>query len=231
MATWSSILAWKIPRTEEPGWLQSMGSQGVRHDWATEHAHFLPLPQAGVTEARWCGLAAQSCLTLETPWTIVCQAPLPWDFPGIILEWVAISFSRGFFRLRDQTHVSCIGRQILYYWATWKAPTDTRDLVKLESLDKKGSLGISLSEWQPSLLGTVSRSWANTVILGTTHSGVSAVGTVETIFKVEGTATYLRAVCQFCLYKRKDVPCTDQCWDGTMNQSPSHLIPRAWVKN
>ena len=26
MATHSSILAWKIPRTEEPGWLQSMGS-------------------------------------------------------------------------------------------------------------------------------------------------------------------------------------------------------------
>ena len=29
----SSILAWKIPRTEEPGGLQSMGSQRVRHDW------------------------------------------------------------------------------------------------------------------------------------------------------------------------------------------------------
>ena len=32
MATHSSILAWKIPRTEEPGGLQSMGSQRVRHD-------------------------------------------------------------------------------------------------------------------------------------------------------------------------------------------------------
>ena len=32
MATHSSILAWKIPRTEEPGRLQSMGSQRVRHD-------------------------------------------------------------------------------------------------------------------------------------------------------------------------------------------------------
>ena len=28
----SSILAWEIPRTEEPGGLQSMGSQRVRHD-------------------------------------------------------------------------------------------------------------------------------------------------------------------------------------------------------
>ena len=33
MATHSSILAWRIPRTEEPGGLQSMGLQRVRHDW------------------------------------------------------------------------------------------------------------------------------------------------------------------------------------------------------
>jgi len=32
MATHSSILAWEIPWTEEPGGLQSMGSQRVRHD-------------------------------------------------------------------------------------------------------------------------------------------------------------------------------------------------------
>ena len=32
MATYSSILAWKIPGTEEPGGLQSMGLQGVGHD-------------------------------------------------------------------------------------------------------------------------------------------------------------------------------------------------------
>ena len=32
MATHSSVLAWRIPLTEEPGGLQSMGSQRVRHD-------------------------------------------------------------------------------------------------------------------------------------------------------------------------------------------------------
>ena len=32
MATHSSILAWRIPRTEEPGGLQSMGSQSVGHN-------------------------------------------------------------------------------------------------------------------------------------------------------------------------------------------------------
>ena len=39
MATHSSILAWRIPWAEEPGGLQSMGSQRVRNDWVTDHTH------------------------------------------------------------------------------------------------------------------------------------------------------------------------------------------------
>ena len=34
MANHPSILAWRVPWTEEPGGLQSMGSRGVRHNWA-----------------------------------------------------------------------------------------------------------------------------------------------------------------------------------------------------
>ena len=37
MATHSSILVWRIPWTEEPGGLQSMGLQRVRQDLVTEH--------------------------------------------------------------------------------------------------------------------------------------------------------------------------------------------------
>ena len=37
MATHFSILAWKIPWTEEPGELQCMGSQKVRHDFVTKN--------------------------------------------------------------------------------------------------------------------------------------------------------------------------------------------------
>ena len=40
MALHSSTLTWKIPWTEEPGRLQSMGSQRVRHDWATSLSLF-----------------------------------------------------------------------------------------------------------------------------------------------------------------------------------------------
>ena len=39
LATHSSILAWEIPWTEEPGGLQSMGLQRVEHDLVIENAH------------------------------------------------------------------------------------------------------------------------------------------------------------------------------------------------
>ena len=43
MATHSSILAWRIPWTEESGRLQSRGPQRIRHDSVTENTHFKPL--------------------------------------------------------------------------------------------------------------------------------------------------------------------------------------------
>ena len=44
MATCSSILAWRIPWTEEPGEQQSMGSQRVGHEWETNMSlHFMVL--------------------------------------------------------------------------------------------------------------------------------------------------------------------------------------------
>ena len=39
MATHTSISAWKIPRTGEPGRVQSMGLQRIRHDLATGHTY------------------------------------------------------------------------------------------------------------------------------------------------------------------------------------------------
>ena len=55
MATHSSILAWRIPWTEEPGGLQSMGSQRVRHNWSDwTHTH----TSAYSTNHRSCGTVA-----------------------------------------------------------------------------------------------------------------------------------------------------------------------------
>ena len=50
MATHSSILACRIPRTEEPGGLQSMGSQRVRHDRTTKRSTALnAIPRIQIT--------------------------------------------------------------------------------------------------------------------------------------------------------------------------------------
>ena len=47
MATHCSILVWRIPWTEEPGGLQSMASQRVRHNWVTNtHTHTHTRPAA-----------------------------------------------------------------------------------------------------------------------------------------------------------------------------------------
>ena len=64
-------------------------------------------------------LITKSCLTLCNP--MDCSragSSVHGDFHARTLEWVGISSSRGSSRPRDQTHISCIGRQILYHWAT-----------------------------------------------------------------------------------------------------------------
>ena len=72
------------------------------------------------------GSVAQSCLTLCGP--MDCSPPGS-SVHGIlqarILEWVAISSSRGSSQPRDQTRVSSISRivrQILYHCTSWEAP-------------------------------------------------------------------------------------------------------------
>ena len=68
-----------------------------------------------------CAMCAQSCLTLCDP--MDCEPTrllCPWNFPGKNPGVVAISLSRGSSPPRDQTHVSCTGRQILYCLATWE---------------------------------------------------------------------------------------------------------------
>ena len=44
MVTYSSIFAWEIPQTEEPGRLQSLGSQSVQHDWTRTHYYSFSSP-------------------------------------------------------------------------------------------------------------------------------------------------------------------------------------------
>ena len=62
-----------------------------------------------------CCLVTKLCLTLLWPGASVLGTS-----QARILEWVAVSFPKGSSWPRDQTWVSCIGRWILYHWATRK---------------------------------------------------------------------------------------------------------------
>ena len=65
VATHSSILVWKILWTEEPGRLQSMGSQRIRHDWATKHStESILSPLVFIRKLR----------SVSVPWLTKCQA-------------------------------------------------------------------------------------------------------------------------------------------------------------
>ena len=79
MATHSSILAWEIPWTEEPGGLQSTGSQRVGHDWVCVLTHQGILMQAYVWEpllfANRVGL--NMVQTVESPGELYKEIPVP----------------------------------------------------------------------------------------------------------------------------------------------------------
>ena len=63
MAIHSSTLAWKIPWREEPGRLQSMGSQRVGHDWATSLSYLRSLIQGGYCILKGCDPSSESSTT------------------------------------------------------------------------------------------------------------------------------------------------------------------------
>ena len=94
----------------------SFKSHTVLSSFAPPGMCIIPCP---VRPARCCSVA-QSCLnSFVTPWSP------PGSFVhGIlrtrILEWVATSYSRSPWPT-DRTRVSCVGRQILYHWATREA--------------------------------------------------------------------------------------------------------------
>ena len=75
MTNHSSILAWKIPWTEEPGRLQSMGSQRVGHEVAQTVKHLPTMQETQVQSLGREELLEQemathfSILTWEIPWT------------------------------------------------------------------------------------------------------------------------------------------------------------------
>ena len=83
--THSSILAWKIPWTEDPGRLQSMGSQRVGHNWAISLSLYT-LCIHGRDPGHWVVKVAQSCPTLYDPMDYTVHGILQ----AKILKWVVV---------------------------------------------------------------------------------------------------------------------------------------------
>ena len=87
------------------------------------------------------GMRAQSWPTLYDP--MDCSLPgysVHEIFQARILEWVAISFSRGTSWPRGWTRMSCIDRPILYHWATREALRFSLEFLKKKK--KKNSFYI-----------------------------------------------------------------------------------------
>ena len=64
-----------------------------------------------------------------------------------ILELVAISFCRGSSHPRDQTCISCLGREIVYLWATWEVQFFSRQWENLVELEGDRYNWVSLKGW------------------------------------------------------------------------------------
>ena len=71
-----------------------------------------------------------------TPWTVAQLAPLSRGFPKQEY-WSGLSFSsRGSSQVKDRTCISCIGRKVLYHWATREAPPVRMAIIKKTTNNK-----------------------------------------------------------------------------------------------
>ena len=150
MAPHSSTLAWKIPWTEEPGRLQSMGSLGVGHNWATSLSHFtfmhwrkkwqptpvfLPGESQGQQSLVGCHLwgrtesdTTEARQQQQQQWNIYIF--LMWTIFKVFIEFVIISlrfyvldffFFFFFFWPWDTWGLSCLTRDRTHIkWKSWK---------------------------------------------------------------------------------------------------------------
>ena len=78
VTTHSNILAWRIPGTEKPDGLQSMGSWRVGHDWATNTFTLTKYQQSAMHLTLSHSLSRVQLFA--TPWTVAHQTPLSMGF-------------------------------------------------------------------------------------------------------------------------------------------------------
>ena len=91
--------------------LDTMSDPGVGSD--PSRANQRPFLSLTYRYQEHCNLVAKSYLNLCHPMDLACQVSVHEISQAGILEWVAISFSRGTSQPGDRTYISCSGRQIL----------------------------------------------------------------------------------------------------------------------
>ena len=136
METHSSILAWRIPWTEEPGELQSMGSQRVGHDWATE--------RAGKWTVQWCWPAL---------WQLFWDAwTLSWFGSRVqIKRHRKLKFQSVFLQSAERQNAAAI-------YLSWLTPCSwSPDTVcSLDAFSRKGFCLVKTQAWRAPALGKLS---------------------------------------------------------------------------
>ena len=116
------LLPQSLPASESFPMSQLFASGG-QSTGVSALASFLPENTQDWSPLEW--TVSQSCPTLCNPTDCsLLGSSVHGILQARILEWIAISSSRGSSWPRDRTHLSCascISRQILYHWATWEA--------------------------------------------------------------------------------------------------------------
>ena len=127
---WSSVMQWlgveDLPSDLDSNPKSAVYSLALPITWFLEVLHFLICKMKLIIVSPWHGHLLNYELLLfshwvlsnsfVTPQTVAHQAPLSMGLSQTrAVNWVAVSFSRGSSRPRDQTPVSCIGRQALYH--------------------------------------------------------------------------------------------------------------------
>ena len=139
MATHSSILAWRIPWMEEPGGLQSTGSQRVRHDWSTSLSLYIGFPSGSSGKAPACQCRRHKKLGFDSwirkiPWRGAWQPTLEF-LPG-------------------KSH----GRRSLVGYSPWgRKESDTTERLHFHALEQEMATCSSILAWR--IPGT-GASWA-----------------------------------------------------------------------
>ena len=139
MATHSSTLAWRIPWREEPGGLQSMGSQRVGHDWYKQLSHRM--------------IKGNNLYTYNKAWHIeACWSgsrPLEINYlnkPSHMSFSVASEYKIYVYVYTKLQSIKCLNSNVhtIIHCATWEA--QLKNILLLKSANNH--LGLQPAQWQ-----------------------------------------------------------------------------------